>query len=729
MQLEALPIQRLQFQRQAISTRQGVFSQLKSRLTTLSTAAGALNSTAAFNPVSANSSDPAVATVSATAGAGVGTFSLTVGALAQGHKISSAAKQDLTSALGQSGKFTINGKMVEVVATDSLSAVAEKINSLNAGVSATLVNGGTGNAYMTLTSTFTGAASRLQLADVSGAVLGTGLGFVTGTAVVRDPIPGGARTYGFSSSTSPIATLQGDSEWSPVTIRINNHNVTIDPSADSLETIAGKIQAAHPSLTAKVKEWTVDGKTVHGLEIVSSTGSISFTDSQGFLASIGVLQRPVANQVTGAQDASYTLEGVALTSPKNTLSDVLPGVTINLLKTTSSGAVTLSLTRDTSAVKAKVKEFLEAFNGVADFIKEASQFDKETFRSGPLFSDPTALQIDASLADLVLRSVPGLSGQVTNLSSVGFSFTTNGKLSFDESRFDQALIANPSAVESIFRAVGSASGASLSFVSNTSKSKPGVYDVVITHLATQASLTAAQQQNSTSKAIETLTFGGSAFGGSTYDVQLPSGSSQADTVARINSDPKLKDILTASVLNGRLVLTAKRYGAPGQFTVVSDRQAHPSNSGIGNPSGGPQSTYLEGKDIEGTIGGEEATGHGQFLTGKAGNSNTDGLQVYYTGTSLGLVGNVRLTRGIASQMSDLIGSFTDTVNGLLTATDQSLQAQVDALGDAIKDLESRLIVKQEALRLRFSRMEEAMAKIQSQAARLAAIQPMQAPPR
>jgi hypothetical protein len=51
----------------------------------------------------------------------------------------------------------INGKALAVTATDTLTTIAQRINGLGAGVTASLVDGGSGSAYLTLASNTTGA--------------------------------------------------------------------------------------------------------------------------------------------------------------------------------------------------------------------------------------------------------------------------------------------------------------------------------------------------------------------------------------------------------------------------------------------------------------------------------------------------------------------------------------------------------------------------------------------
>jgi flagellar hook-associated protein 2 len=291
-------------------------------------------------------------------------------------------------------------------------------------------------------------------------------------------------------------------------------------------------------------------------------------------------------------------------------------------------------------------------------------------------------------------------------------------MTLDESRLDAAMAQDANAVAALFRTVATTNNTELSYISSTSKSKPSGpagYEVVITQLATKTSMVAQSAQTGASTVTEKLTFSGTLFGGSGIELTVSAGSTAADLVNQINNDSRLKDLVQASLDgDGKLNLVSKRFGTPGAFSVVSDLEAGPDNSGIGTEGG----VFTLGLNVEGTINGEEATGSGQFLTGKAGAANVDGLQVLYTGNTLGSIGNVVFGKGVASRMSDLMMTFTDSVDGLLTATDKALQDQIKDITDRIADYEKTLEIREQTLRARFLAMEQAVSALQAQQARL-----------
>jgi len=721
IQLEQIPITRMQSQQAVLTQRMGLMSALRGQISNFQSASNALNSLSAFQNVTARSSAETVATISSGAGAVQGIYQLAVSKLAQAHKVSSTAQADSTSALGMTGSFVINGKGVSVSATDTLTSIAQKINDTNSGVTASLINGGANNTYLTLSSNSTGASKAMQVADLSGSILST-LGVLSGAAAIREEVTNGATSYAFSSSSTAVGSLLGLSGLGPTTINVNGFDVGVDLSSQSLQDIANAINLAGTGATATVRSVTSGNSTTYKLDIVGGS-TPTFADPDGTLGALGVLQTGFGTQLVAAQDAEYSLDGVNFTSASNSVSNVISGVTFQLLKANETTPETslLTLTQDNEAIKSKIQEFKNAFNSVVDFIKGNSQFDKETFQAGPLFGDSVARQVEQVLSDQLFTQVEGLTSAFTNLTQIGFSFDSNGMLELDESMLDNALATDTIAVGNLFRARGEAVGGSLAFVSSSDKTVPtgsGVYSVVITQIATTGSYQAEMAQSSPSATTETLTFNGALFGNTPYQLVLSSGSDLAANIASINNDSKLKDLVVASNDGGRLLLTSKKYGTSGNFTVTSDQAAAADNSGIGNASLG---VAVTGVDVAGTINGEAANGAGQFLTGTSGNATTDGLQIQYTGNTLGAVGEIKFTKGIGALAAGLVSQFNDAVNGLIPANDKSLQDQFETLSQSIESLQARLTLKEQDLRRRFAAMEQAISSMQGQQQQLAAM--------
>ncbi len=723
--LEGQSVTRLKTQQKGFGQKDAVFGTLLDKISAVAQASGGLNTASAFNPVKAASSDPAVATVAGGADSPKGVYALKVTRLAQAQKLASAPQTDATTALGKSGTLLVNGKALRVEATDSLRTLAGKINDLGAGATASLIDGGAGSAYLTVGSTKTGAANRPLLADATGSVLAD-LGVLGPADAPRTPLPNGAASAAFADATTPLAGLlgaTGTGGLGPASLTIGGTAVTLDLSTDGLQTIADRINAANVGAQATVAAVSVEGATRYRLEI-AGTPPPALADGAGSpLHALGVLQKAPANELLAGQDASYSLDGVALTSATNEIKGAIPGATITLLAadaaTPKTTAVTLA--RDDAAVKARVTDFVSAVNGALGYIKDASQFDKASYASGPLFGDATARQFESSLTTALFRTVANPGAKYTNLAAIGFSLDKTGALAVDDAQLNAALADRPDEVRRLFQSTGTSSAPGLSYVSSTSKTPGSVgdgFEVNVTQVATKSAFVGATAPTAPSAASERLTFAGALFGTATVELVLDPGSTLAGTVARINADPRLKDNLAASVENGRLRLDSRRYGAGGRFSVASNATAGAANSGVGTGGAG---TKTDGLDVAGTIGGGAATGYGQFLTATAENAAAQGLQVAVTTETTGSVGRLRFVKGLSSSLSDALATFSDATNGLVSAARKAAQDSSSAIDDQVAKANAALDRKTTELKAKFSLMEQTIAKLQSQGQRLSGL--------
>ncbi|ARU40857.1 hypothetical protein CCB80_06745 [Armatimonadetes bacterium Uphvl-Ar1] len=711
IRLEQFPVQRLQAQQAQLSARQTIYGQFKSTLNGLNSAASSLNIASSFQPNKVSSGDTTIATATVTDAAVPGNYGIDVLAIARADKMTSSAFASTSDALGLAGLFMVNGKSLDVAAGDSLTAIASKINGLNVGVSANVINGGTGQSYLVLGGGKTGARNAILLADVSGGVAQS-LGLTTGSSTLRDLTGSVAKSAGFKNSTDTLGTLTGAT--SSGTLTLGSDAIAYNLSTDTLQSLADKINLTGNHTASLVTE-KVDGVDVTRIQINSTSWPATYTDPGNLLGVLGVTKAGTANPVTTASDAQVEIDGVTINSASNTLTNVVGGMTLDLKKV---GTTEIAVTRDNTAIKDKVKAFQKAYNDVIGYIRDNSQFNNETFQSGPLFGDSNAAQVESSLNTLLFSNVG--TGSIKNLADIGFSLDDKGKIELDESKLDAAITNNLSDLKNLMMATGSSANSEISYVSSGNKSLgsgPSGFGVNITQAATKASVTALNAFNAPHAGGETLAFSGTLFGSSTINLTISAGTNLASLVSQINSDSRLKDLVTASDMGGSLRLESKRFGTSGNFAVTSNLAEGADNSGLGTTGG----TAVAGLNVAGTINGEAATGNGQFLLGNTGNANTDGLQIRYTGTATGSIGSFVFNRGMSGLMSNRVSSFTDSVNGLLTTVDNSITDQVEDLQERINRLNSQIELREQTLRLRFAAMEEAISRANSQGAQLSSI--------
>ncbi|HEU0186953.1 MAG TPA: flagellar filament capping protein FliD [Gallionellaceae bacterium] len=286
----------------------------------------------------------------------------------------------------------------------------------------------------------TSLARSQQLATVgqtsSTAAIGTG----TATTVTFDfgTISGGTLTNGTYSGATFTSNGSG------------TQSITIDGTNNTLQGIRDAINAANMGVTATIVN---DGSaTPYRLALSSNSSgasnSIKIT-TNGADASIDSL---LANNPAGvqhlqetvtAQNASFTVNGIAISKSSNTVSDAIQGVTLTLNKTTTSPA-TLTVARDTAGVSQAVSNFVTAYNDLFTAAKNSFAYKSGSALAG----DATLNSMMSDMQNTV--ATPASGGTLTHLFDIGITSTPTGTLQIDNAALSSALNNNFSNVTSLF---------------------------------------------------------------------------------------------------------------------------------------------------------------------------------------------------------------------------------------------------------------------------------------
>jgi flagellar hook-associated protein 2 len=168
--------------------------------------------------------------------------------------------------------------------------------------------------------------------------------------------------------------------------------------------------------------------------------------------------------------------------------------------------------------------------------------------------------------------------------------------------------------------------------------------------------------------------------------------------------------MEASVVGGALSIRHLDAGASAGFEVTLTGVGTDNTAALGLPAG-----ITMGENVQGTIGGFAATGTGEQLLGNAG-SPVAGLSLLVTGTDLGNRGAVELRRGVGASMENTLRSILESGAGSIPELIENADAQIARMNNRIETMEARLERRQNDLILRFTAMEEAIARAQSQSA-------------
>ncbi len=244
-------------------------------------------------------------------------------------------------------------------------------------------------------------------------------------------------------------------------------------SSDTLDSIAANLtQESNGALNASV---LFDGT---GYRIVVNATNSGAANAITFSGSGGALGLSAAGAtLEAAQDASVTINGLTVTRPTNSISDVVQGVTFNLLSKTPAGGTppSVGVQYDDSSLATKMQTIVSAYNAVVSSLGSQLNYNGSTMPTSSLFGDSGLQQLQGDLSNIIVQSYANGSGSLTS-ADLGITLNNDGTLSLDSTKFASAVAANPQAVQNLLLGTGSNGmvAAIDSLVTNYTQSGTGV---------------------------------------------------------------------------------------------------------------------------------------------------------------------------------------------------------------------------------------------------------------
>ena len=330
----------------------------------------------------------------------------------------------------------------------------------------------------------TGVLSGLEGSSSDTSVLqltSAGTGAVAGSHTITVSQLASTSSF-YSSPVATADTLSGSLSILVGTASASNQPITVavDSTNDTISGLAASINAANAGVTASV----INGSGGAQLSITSNTsgaaGAVTIdassltdsTTSSGVTFSVG---QP-------GQDAEMVVDGIPASSSSNTVSNVLPGVTFQLLNT-STTPVQVQITNNTSSVATAVSTFVTDYNAVVKALNTQEGNDASG-NPEPLYGNPLIATIQSQLDSAVAAST-GSGSSAIDLSTAGISINNDGTLSLDTDTLNTALNANYSGIVGLFQTAGGMGQSLSTTVANLGNSQ------------TDSLLTLAASQNST----------------------------------------------------------------------------------------------------------------------------------------------------------------------------------------------------------------------------------------
>ena len=280
---------------------------------------------------------------------------------------------------------------------------------------------------------FTASASRDAMPGASYEVE------VVSLARVQKSVSGGV-----ASSSAP---LFGTGSLS-LTVGGDTHTIDIGEGENSLTGVMEAINAADVGVRAAIiNDGTVnpDGSsTPFRMVLTGETVAKEFSlDASGLT---GGASLDLGTPVQQATRAHVRVDNIDIYSDTNTLTEAIPGMTLDLRKAEAGTTTSLAVNVDKAAIKEAIEEFATGYNKVVSFITSQSVIDGEG--GGVLGGDSGINAIKRRLQTMLTQPVEN-SGTLRALSQLGFETQKDGTLQVNEKTLGAAIDENLDSVVSL----------------------------------------------------------------------------------------------------------------------------------------------------------------------------------------------------------------------------------------------------------------------------------------
>ncbi len=360
--------------------------------------------------------------------------------------------------------------------------------------------------------------------------------------------------------------------------------ITIDENNNTLEGIKQAINQSGAGVTAAIVN---DGSSTNPYRLVVTSNTLGMSGQMNVSINLTGGTAPTFTTLQAAQSASVTLgEGdgaITIIKDTNQINNLIPGITLNLQKADPNKTVTVNITQDTETLKQNIKDFIEQYNNLVDYVNQQFKYDTESNVGGTLFADSDLETIQSDLMNKIFNPVDELNQSIRVLSQIGVNSLSDNKLELDEGLLDEVLTNGTDAVKRLFSAVGETSNASLSYAGSTSDTNPSPvdaygnplgYSVEITSVATQGWIKAGTTLPANLAQDEQLIINGVA-------VQLTAGMTPDQVVSTINESSTKTGVTASITADGYLTLTNIQYGSA-KAIIVSSEVSGAGSSGFYN---------------------------------------------------------------------------------------------------------------------------------------------------
>lgn len=269
-----------------------------------------------------------------------------------------------------------------------------------------------------------------------------------------------AKTPGVSYNiTSPFSTV--DTNATPSTTDVTppsptgSYNITMNgqtynigySGTTTLQNLVDNINTVVGSNVASIKQVGTSYQMILTSTALGEDTTFSVSDSGGYLNSkltTAVTNYTVASDIQKASDATFKYNGISITRSSNTVTDLVQGLTINLLQ--DSGSANFAITQDITSISDAMSSFVQNYNTLTSQLTSMTTSDVEA-RTVGIFNGDSSI---TTIAREISRLVTSTNSSGYSLAQFGIDLKEDGTMSFNASTFTTKFNKNTSLSEQFF---------------------------------------------------------------------------------------------------------------------------------------------------------------------------------------------------------------------------------------------------------------------------------------
>ena len=429
------------------------YAAIKYVLGDLQTAFTNLKNQSSFNTLVPQISQPNAVSVTTSASASAGNHTVSITQLAQQQRSISA---DNVAGFATPLSQVNSGAAFSLVLKNSIDPTPTKVfnpvtgaaststitfKAMNKGDTVT-VNGLTLTANKSLNASEVGELfdqlpSGTQASTINSTDLAT---YGTFSGVFATGYSSGVNTNGVVTLTS--TTNNAADIASPTGTQFSN-TIAVAATATTPAGIVAAINSANLGITAQLVN-TGNIATPFRIMVTGASGASNAFSLTSLKADVGggeVTGISFGKTLQSSQDATFNVNGMSMTSSKNTVTDAIAGTTLSFNSITTAGVpANLVFSRDTSSISTKLNALVTAYNDANTMLGVVSD-PKSTVETygATLVGNSIVGNVRSQMRQLISGNSTTPAGGLTALRDIGFNIDQKGVLSIDKTKLDNSL--------------------------------------------------------------------------------------------------------------------------------------------------------------------------------------------------------------------------------------------------------------------------------------------------